>query len=429
MTLVKSSILSAGAVAVRVLTSLVLNKVLAIFVGPAGYALIGQLQSLLAIAMSITGGAVSTGVTKYTAEFADSPEKQHSFWKVAMCFSLLSSIIVGATLLFTHDLIGHWVFKQKGMSDVIVWFALSLPVMAVNTLLLAIINGKKEIRSFVVANMLGSALSLISISLLAVLLGLRGALIGVAVNPAVSIFATAIIIAKKSWFATNFFCGVLDRESFCKLSGFALMALTSAICVPTSHMFIREHLTTIIGWQGAGYCQAIWRISETYLMLVTMTLSTYYLPRIAEIHNAKDLKAEILRVYLFAMPFVCFGALMIYFLRNFIVQTLFAPNFAPMTQLFMWQLPGDVVKIAAWILGFVLIGRGAVLPFITSEVISSISFVALVYFFSNSLGLQGVSIAYLANYCLFFLAMIKLTSLEMSKLNKKKAISPEEVHY
>ena len=45
-----------------VLTAFVINKVVAIYAGPTGLALIGQLTS-------ISNGAITQGIVKYTAEY------------------------------------------------------------------------------------------------------------------------------------------------------------------------------------------------------------------------------------------------------------------------------------------------------------------------------------------------------------------------
>ena len=45
MTLVKTSLLNSIAVAVRVASAMVLNKILSVYVGPMGYAIIGQFQN------------------------------------------------------------------------------------------------------------------------------------------------------------------------------------------------------------------------------------------------------------------------------------------------------------------------------------------------------------------------------------------------
>ena len=78
MTLVKTSLLNGVAVAVKVASALVLNKVLAVYVGPAGYAIIGQFQNAVSIIVNFSGGILATGVTKLTAQHYDDEDKQHA---------------------------------------------------------------------------------------------------------------------------------------------------------------------------------------------------------------------------------------------------------------------------------------------------------------------------------------------------------------
>lgn len=107
------------------------------------------------------------------------------------------------------------------------------------------------------------------------------------------------------------------------------MALTSALTVPASYMLIRNILTTHFGLTAAGYWQASWKISEVYFMLVTSTLSVYYLPRLAEIRMASDLKLEIIKVYRFIMPLVVMGAATIIFFEISLLVHFLRQTFLP----------------------------------------------------------------------------------------------------
>ena len=199
------------------------------------------------------------------------------------------------------------------------------------------------------------------------------------------------------------------------------MGLTSAICAPVSYMLIRDHLSTNLGLTAAGYWQASWKISELYLMLVTATLSVYYLPRLAEIRSGAELKREIFRVYRFVMPIAIASASTIYLLRDFIIHTLFTPEFAPVRDLFIWQLTGDVIKIGSWVLAFIMLGRAMVKLFIATEIIFSISFVALSQLMVSKFGLSGVPMAYGINYCLYWAGMAYFVRDEIKKPREKSA--------
>ena len=67
MTLIRTSLLNGIAVVIKMLTLLSINKVLAIYVGPVGYAALGQFQNAVQMITTFASGAINTGVTKYTA--------------------------------------------------------------------------------------------------------------------------------------------------------------------------------------------------------------------------------------------------------------------------------------------------------------------------------------------------------------------------
>ncbi|MEL6948786.1 MAG: DegT/DnrJ/EryC1/StrS family aminotransferase [Pseudomonadota bacterium] len=67
----------------KMLTLLGLNKILAIYVGPAGYAVLGQFQNAVQMITTLASGAINTGVTKYTAEYGEDAPRQHAVWRTA----------------------------------------------------------------------------------------------------------------------------------------------------------------------------------------------------------------------------------------------------------------------------------------------------------------------------------------------------------
>lgn len=416
MNLIKTSLFNGIAVVVKVASALVLNKILAIYVGPAGYAVIGQFQNAVSIIVNLAGGVVATGVTKATAQHFDNEAKQHAVWRTAIRFSLVASIIAAFVLLLVGDSLAQWLLHRADMSSVFVWLALTLPAMAANNLLLAIVNGKKEVGIYVMANITGSLITMLLTGLLAFYFGLYGTLVAFAINPAIVLLVTAVIVVRRDWFKVKFLWGQINRPALRELSGFGLMGLTSALAAPVTFMLIRDHLAIKLGLPAAGYWQASWKISEIYLMLVTTTLSIYYLPRLAEIRTAHELKIEILKVYRLVMPMVIVGAIIIYILRDFIVSTLFTQDFFPMREIFSWQLAGDVLKIGSWVLAYVMLGRSMVKVFVISEIIFSLAFVLLSWVLVDYFGLVGVSMAYATNYLLYWSIMAYLIRNEMMQM-------------
>ena len=176
---------------------------------------------------------------------------------------------------------------------------------------------------------------------------------------------------------------------------------------------MRNNLMEQFGEVAAGEWQAVFKISEIYLMLFTSTLSIYYLPRLSEIRERQDLWREIGKVYRLFLPLTVILAGAIYLLRDFLVLILFTKDFIGMTNLFGWQLFGDVLKIGSWILGFVMVGRGMVRWFISTELVFSASWVIFTLLLTNMWGLQGAPAAFALNYALYWVFMGWLIRREM----------------
>lgn len=186
------------------------------------------------------------------------------------------------------------------------------------------------------------------------------------------------------------------------------MAITSALTVPVSLIFVRNILIDQVGWEAAGQWQAVWKISEVYLGVITMALGTYYLPRLSSLVGVDAIVGEIHKTARVVIPIVGILALGVYFLRDVAIWLLFTQEFSAARDLFSVQLCGDVLKIASWVYAYPILSKGLVKWSIATEFIFSITFVLLSYFFVSKIGVIGANVAYAINYalCLFFIIFV-----------------------
>lgn len=401
MTLIKTSLLNAIAVVIKMLTLLGINKVLAIYVGPSGYAAIGQFQNAVQMITTFGSGAINTGVTKYTAQYHDDEVAQQKIWRTAGTLSISSSILIAVLIIFFNKELSGFFIGDAKYGGVFVSFACALVFFVLNALMLAVLNGKKAITSYIFANISGSLCSLVVTSVLAIYYGLYGALIALSIYQSVSFFVTFAICCKASWFKVGSFFGRVDADALLKLSKYTAMALVSAVCVPASQILIRNHMIEEFGSEYAGYWEAMWRLSSAYLMLITPTLAVYFLPRLSELKLGADIKREIVSGYKLILPLTILCSVAVFILRDFIIATLFTSAFSPMRDLFAWQMLGDTLKIGGWMLAYVMLGQAMVKPYMVAEVLSSVSFVLLTYILTAAYGFEGVAIAHAVNYLFY----------------------------
>lgn len=244
--------------------------------------------------------------------------------------------------------------------------------------------------------------------------GLYGALIGLALYQSLTFFVTFFLCYKSSWFKLHYFIGKVDPAMAKKLLKYALMSIVSAACIPTTQILIRNYLGSSLGWSSAGYWEAITRLSSAYLMLITTTLSVYYLPKLSELDDPLKIKTEIFNTYKVILPFSICCSIVIYLFRDLIIALIFTPSFIPMKELFAWQLVGDTFKITSWLLGYVYVAKGFTTLYVISEIIFSLLFYLLVVMLVNKFQLKAVVLAYTLNY--FFHFIFVLISLKVYRV-------------
>ena len=405
MNLARTTALNGLAVIVRLASGLVLNKALAVYVGPAGFGLVGQFQSFVAMVAGLAGGALSNGVTKLTSQHGAAPERQLLVWRTALSVGMAGTALSALLLLVFARPLAGWLLGNTAYSSVMGWLAATLVLVMLNALVLAVLAGTKQVTAFVVAGVGGSLLSLAVTLLLITQAGLHGALVAVAVGQALA-GVSALVVFRKVWRGRwRDLFGRPDRQALHALSGFALMAATTAVVVPLAQIAIRAGLTRLIGAEATGHWQALAKLSESHLMLLTTTLSLYFLPRFAEIADGPELAREVSKGYRFVVPLALVTASLIYVAREPMVALLFTPAFMPITEAMGWQLAGDLLKIASWVPAYTMISHARTRLFMATEVIFTCVVVVAVLLGAAGFGLVGAAIGYAITYALYWVGV------------------------
>lgn len=184
------------------------------------------------------------------------------------------------------------------------------------------------------------------------------------------------------------------------------MTFVSASLLPISQMLLRGYVISEISATEAGWWEAMNRISNMYLMVITTSFSVYYLPQLSELTDKKELRNEIFRSYKVIIPCLLAGLAIVYLLRHFVIRLLFTPEFLPMENLFIWQLGGDFFKITSWLLAYLMVAKAMTKWYITTEIGFTLLFVALGFIFMRVNGVMGITQAYFINYIAYLLMMI-----------------------
>jgi PST family polysaccharide transporter len=390
---------------VKMLTGLVSVKFIAILIGPSGIALLGQLNNFSSIILIIASAGINNGVIKYLAEQKDFAKELGKLLSTALLITLIASTITGLFVFTFADYFSKLIFIDPTFNYVFKIFGLTIVLYALNTLLISILNGLKEFRLFVIVNIIGSIVGLIFTLTLVYFWRINGALISLVTFQSVVFAISLLLIRKSNWLRIKYFNKGIDLHILKRYGNYSLMTLVTASTAPIAQLILRSYIIDTISPDHAGWWEAMNRISNMYLLVITTSFSVYYLPKLSEITDSENLRQEILKGFKFIVPTLLLGFIVLYFSRFLLIKLLFTKEFVGMESLFIWQLVGDFFKITSWLLAYIMVAKAMTKTFIISEILITLFFLSVAYLMLNRFGIIGVTQAYALNYLVYLIIM------------------------
>jgi len=406
--IVKVFSLNAVATFVRMLAGLISVKVIAVIIGPAGVALLGQLKNFETILIGLANGGINNGITKYVSEYKEDEQVTKLYISNALRITLICTAIIAVILIFGSYYLSKLIFLTPEYFYVFIVFGFTIILYSLNTLLVSIINGYKQFKKYVVVNICGTLFGLVYSVILVYLWGLPGALINAVTYQSIVFFVTLWLCRDLPWMKKDYFTKKLNKEVVKKYFNYSLMTLTTLALVPVSRMFLRGYVISEISATEAGIWEGMNNISTMYLNVLVSSLSIYYLPRMAELTTPKELHNELFHCYKFVIPILLVLGLAIFVLRDFIIWFLFTPEFEPMRNLFSWQLVGDFFKMCSWLLAYIMVAKAKTKAYIATEVVFTLLYLVLAFVLLKINGIVGLVQGYLINYVLYMITMCVL---------------------
>ena len=399
--LVKVFSLSSVATLVKMLTGLISTKVVAVLIGPGGVALLGQLNNLVYIVQYLASGAINNGVVKYVSEHKGSVGKVRTLLTNALLVTVVCSLACGTAMIACHGRLSRGIMLSDEYGYIFIVFGVTVILYAFNMLLLSIVNGYREYKMFIRINVANSLAGLVFAVVLTLLYGLPGALIGATTYQSAVFFVTLYMVRRKPWARWSYFRGRIDRSIIRNYLKYALMTLVSIGTMPVAQILIRRYIMLDLSELEAGWWEAMNRISNIYLLVVTTSFSVYYLPRLSEITEPNEVRREIGKAFKVIIPLLLTGFVLVYLCRFLIIRILFTSEFLPMAKLFGWQMGSDLFKIGCYILTYVMIAKARTVVYVTTEIVFTIIYIGLAcQLMQTSAGIIGVTQAGMAAYLL-----------------------------
>ncbi len=393
--LFKITSLNSFSVLLKIGIGLITSKILAIFVGPSGMALVGNLRNFLTSLENISTLGFQNGIVKYTAENErNKSELQKIITTVFLSLSFMA-VLLGVILFFTAN---YWNTRIFGNDTqyllVFKVLAFALPCYAVSIFFVALINGLGKFKKVIWINIIGNTIGLLVSVLMILQYQTIGALLAIVVAPALLFFVTFYLVQKEIDFFQIIKLKLFDFQIIKNLSSYSVMALVSSVIGPIVFLAVRNEIIQNLGIEEAGYWETMTRISSYYLLFVSTILTVYFLPKLSKASTNQETKSIFWQYYKFILPVFVLGLIVLYLARFFVVELLFTKEFLPVTNLFFWQFLGDIFKVCALILGYQFFAKKLTLAFIITELYSLFVLYSASLYYMKMFQIEGVVLAY-----------------------------------
>jgi len=401
--LLKITSLNSGAIGVRAILGVISQRIVAEKLGPAGVAFIGDLRNMIPMIQSLSTLGMFNGIVKYVAEHKENNEELLKLFSTTFVYLLFASLFVFCVLFFGASYWNERLFPEgSDFTFVFKVLALAVPFIAMNRIVNGVISGLSAYKKFVKIELISYCFGVLLLITLLYYKFLNGALFAIAVLP---IIQFTILF----YFFSKTLNEYLDYKKISfsipyrnKLFGFTIMSFVATLLGNFVEIDLRGHLKNKISEIDAGYWTAMTNLSKQYLMFSSAILTLYVIPKFSKIKTSLEFKREVLNIYKTLLPLFAGGMLLIFVLKNWVIDITHGQDFLDMKPLFKWQLLGDFVKIASIIIAHQFLAKKMVKQFIITELISLALFYGFSIYFIKSLGAEGIVLAHFIRYILYF---------------------------
>ncbi|HEX7686155.1 MAG TPA: hypothetical protein VF453_00550, partial [Burkholderiaceae bacterium] len=365
-----------GMAAVRMACSFVSIKITAVALGPAGLALVAQFSNFVSLFQSMLGQALTTGVVRLDAEYAQDPPRRLRVRATAARMLVALAVVFGLVMAVASAPVAGWLLSDRAYAVLIALSGIAVAAAMATDLLNGTLSAVQEIGLVGRATMASTILGLAVFAPCAYLWGVAGGLWGSFAVLVATAGVSAIVVRRRSrGVRLGDFRGAFDRTECRRLLGFYPMLLVNGALAPLTLILVRDALVEHLGLDAAGLWQASWRLSEAYQAVILSSTTLYFMPSMgARIGDPRALRRQLLRTLALATGSTAALAAGIAILRVPIVHAVFSARFAPVAGLLPLQLAGDVLKMAGWILAMALVAAMRTRRFIALAVISAAGF-------------------------------------------------------
>ncbi|OAB25710.1 polysaccharide transporter, PST family [Flavobacterium fryxellicola] len=410
--LLKVISLNSISVAVSFVLGIISTKIISIYLGASGMALLGSFRNFTSMMKSIATLGINNSFIKVFVENKDNKNELGVIYSTFFWFFLFVSTGLGLLILVFANVISEFLFFTNSFAYPIRFFGLLLPLIVINTFWMAIYNALEKYKKIVILQIVSNLLIFSLTTFLIVNNAINGGLIAIALSELVLVVVTfAFIIKDRSYFQFSL-QKIIEKKYLDSIKRFSSMALLSAILTPVTLLLIRNFIIQTHSIQEAGIWDATNKFSSFYMLVFSSGLSLYYLPKLSSLKTEEEFKIELKSYFGVFVPLFFIVIVLVFLLKGIILDIAFTKSFLKVKDVLIWQLLGDFLRIMTLAFGYQIVVKARVKKYFILEIVFNVSYLVVSFYLITLFSFQGAVMAYfVANLILFVLILFMFRKL------------------
>ena len=391
-----------GVQVLNILCSLVRNKLVALWIGPAGVGLFGLFNQALEMLNTATNLGVRNSSVRDISQAVEKRDetfisriitvvRRWSLW-LGLGGALLTMAIAPMLSRFTFGDFSH-VWHYVALSAAVLFMALTNGEYAV----LQGLSRLKKLARVTVSGTLGGLF--ISIPMFYFLR--EDSVLPSIIAYALCVMVAAFILKDKEYRVAQ----VSRRDTVAMGAGFiklgVFMTLGSFVAMLASYVFV-SWLNINSGKEMVGFYQAGYTLIDKYAGLVFTALGYEFYPRLARVAESSQrlrvfVSNQINIAFMVLTPFL----LAFILLRSQLVWLLYSDAFLGILTYISWGVVGTLLRAMSWCLAFVMLAKGDGKIYLITETLSAVVGLVLNIVCFNLWGVNGLGYSYFAWYAIY----------------------------
>jgi PST family polysaccharide transporter len=402
--ILRSTSIIGGAAAINIAIGLVRTKTAALLLGPLGIGEIGLFLNLVQFIATIGALGLGTSAVRQIAEAIGREDLQDvaAARRALLWISIASAVVVAIAFTIFVEPIGHTMSLSAEQIAAAPWLSVAAGATILSGVPVALLIGYRRIAHQALVQIGGAVLGTV-IGLICLFVWGRDGIIGYTISAPLTQLAFGLLFAFRLPRIEEAFDPLRIRRQAVAMVSLGIPFTAGALSMTGGMLALRALISDRLGLSALGQFTAAWTLCVTYVSFVLQATGADYFPRlssaISDVERTHRTITEQLEVtLLMSLPLI----VAVQAMGPWLLQLLYSSAFVEAVTVVRWQVLGDLFKIAATPIAYVMLASRRGKTYWLGETLAIALLVILTEVMIDRVGLASTGIAYVGMYIGYF---------------------------